>query len=54
MQIMHTQKAFVKIKNLGEYRDLYIQSNTLLLADVFGTFQNMCLKIYVLDPTHFL
>ena len=47
-------KSIVKIKNLGEYRDLYIQSDTLLLADVFGTFQNMCLKIYELDPTHFL
>ena len=35
-----------EIKNLGEYHDLYVQSNTLLLADVFENFQNMCLKIY--------
>ena len=30
-----------EIKNLGEYHNLYVQSNTLLLADVFVNFQNM-------------
>ena len=43
-----------KLKHLGEYHDLYIQSNTLLLADVFENFRNMCIKVYELDPTHFL
>ena len=43
-----------KLKNLGEYHDLYIQSNTLLLADVFGNFRNMCLEVYELDLAHFL
>ena len=43
-----------EIKKLGEYHDLYIQSNTLLLADVFENFGNMCLKIYELDPAKFL
>ena len=31
-------------KNLGEYRNLQVQSNKLLLADAFGNFQNMYLK----------
>ena len=41
-------------KNLGDYHDLYIQSDTLLLADVFENFRNMCIKVYKLDPAHFL
>ena len=43
-----------EIANLGEYRDLYVQSDTLLLADVFENFRNMCLKIHELDPARFL
>ena len=42
-----------EIKNWGEYHDLYVQSNTLLLADVFENFRNVCLKIYELDPAIF-
>ena len=38
------------IKNLREYHDLYIQSNTVLLAYVFENFRSMCSKIYELDP----
>ena len=41
-------------KNLGDYHDLYVQSYTLLLADVFEKFRNMCIKVYELDPAHFL
>ena len=33
-----------KLKNLGEYHDLYVQSNTLLLADVFENLRNMCIN----------
>ena len=43
-----------KLKDLGEYHDLYIQRDTLLLADVFENFRNTCLKVYELDPAHFL
>ena len=43
-----------KLKNLGEYHDLYVQRDTLLLADVFENFRNMCIKVYELDPAHFL
>ena len=41
-------------KNLGDYHDLYVQSDTLLLADVFENFRSMCIKVYELDPAHFL
>ena len=43
-----------EIKNLGEYHDLYVQSDTLLLPDVDENFRNMGLEIYDLDPCHFL
>ena len=41
-------------KNLGDYHDLHVQSDTLLLADVFENFINKCTEIYELDPAHFL
>ena len=44
----------LNIKNLGEYHDLYVQSNTALLADVFESFRDKCIEIYKLDPAHFL
>ena len=43
-----------EIKNLVEYHGLYVPSNTLLLADVFKNFRNICLKIYEVDPAKFL
>ena len=43
-----------KLKDLGEYHDLYVQSDILLLADVFENFRNKCLEVYELDPAHFL
>ena len=43
-----------KIKHIGEYHDLYVESYTLLLVDIFEKFINMCLKIYELDPSKFL
>ena len=39
-----------EIKNLGEYHDLYVKSDILLLADVFEIFRNMHIEIYELDP----
>ena len=42
-----------EIKNLGEYHDLFAQSNIILLADVFKNFRNKCIEIYELDPAPF-
>ena len=44
----------MKNRALGDYHDLYVQSDTLLLADVFENFRDMCIKEYELDPSHFL
>ena len=43
-----------EIKSLGEYYEWYVQSDTLLLADVIENFRNMCINIYKLDPAKFL
>ena len=42
------------VKNFGDYQDLYVQSHTLLLADIFESFQNKCIELLELDLVHFL
>ena len=42
------------MNNLGDYHDLYVQSNTLLLTDIFENFRNKFIEIYELDPAYFL
>ena len=53
---VHAQKVWgvFEINNLGEYQDLYVQSDSLLLADVYENFRNMCLDKYGLDPVYFV
>ena len=46
---MRKQKYFVATLKLGQYHDLYVQSNTLFLADVSENLRNMYLQIYELD-----
>ena len=52
----HANNVFkvFKLENLGNYHDLCVQSDTLLLADVFNNFRDMCIKEYELDSAHFL
>ena len=53
---MHAKKVWnvSEINHLGDCHDLYVQSDTLLLADVYENFRNMCYEKYQLDPTHFV
>ena len=52
----HANNVFKKfnINNLGEYYDLHVTSDTLLLADIFENFRQSCLENYELDPAHFV
>ena len=53
---VHSQKIWstFKIQDIGEYHDLYVKTDVLLLADVFENFRKMCHDIYRLDPVKYV
>ena len=51
----HAQRVWkeFELKNMGDFHDLYLKTDVLLLADVMENFRKLCEKHYGLDPAHF-
>ena len=51
----HAQKVWkeFRIRNLGDYHDLYLRTDVILLANMFEAFRDTCLEHYKLNPAHF-
>ena len=55
MSICKVSQAVTSWKPIIRFlNNSYVQSDTLLLPDVFENFRNKCIEIYELDPAHFL
>ena len=54
-QYKHAQNVWntFNLNTMGDYHDLYLKSDILLLADVFENFRKTCLQYYKLDPCHY-
>ena len=55
VEYSHAKKVWDKfnIKNIGEYHDLYLKTDVVLLTNVFESFRSVCLNNYGLDSAHF-
>ena len=51
----HAQRVWkeFRIHNLGDYHDLYLRTDVVLLANVYEAFRETCLEHYKLNPVHF-
>ena len=54
-QYCHATKVWetFHLQAMGDYHDLYLKSDILLLADVFENFRSTCVQYYKLDPCHY-
>ena len=54
-QCCHAAKVWrtFNLQTMGDYHDLYLKSDILLLAYVFKNFRSTCLQYYKLDPCHY-
>ena len=52
-QHAHQIWQVLQCNTLGDYHDLDIKTDVLLLADVFENFRILCLQTYKLDPAHY-
>ena len=54
-QYNHAQNVWdtFNLKTMGDYHNLYLKSDILLLADVFENFRKTCFQYYKLDPCHY-
>ena len=51
----HAQRVWEEfgIRDLGDYHDLYLRTDVVLLANVYEAFRDTCLRHYKLNPAHF-
>ena len=51
----HTENVWntFNLEIMGQYHDLYLKSDILLLSDVFENFRKMCVQYYKLDPCQY-
>ena len=55
VEYQHSKEVWDRfnIKDIGEYHDLYLKTDIILLTNVFESFRSVCMKNYGLDPAHF-
>ena len=55
VEYQHARNVWDKfgLKNMGDYHDLYLKTDVVLLTNVFESFRSVCLGNYGLDPAHF-
>ena len=52
----HAQKVWKEFgcKTLGDYHDIYLKTDVLILTDIWTRFRETSMKHYKLDPSHYV